>query len=154
MPTRSRSRSRRRSKPRAHSRSRHTQGGSTHYTVRKAYTRHAHTRAPYVRKSGTHVRAAKVHATRVPATRKKGLIPLKDYRHLGEFGYHLDRSSSTRHTALRKAADKYGTTWAIRRLNALANIRPKTQKYAPIVAKMRRDIDYIHQHIPRKYVRE
>ena len=117
---------------------------------RKAYTRKA-----YTRKSGVRVRSTKVAARLIKkqglTTGKKGLISLKDYRHLSTFGYSFSKAASKRHVSLKKAAEKYGRTWTIRRLNALANLRPKLPKYASLVKKARNDIKYLQKKVKRSY---
>ena len=118
--------------------------------LRKAYTRKA-----YTRKSGVKVKSSRVAAHRIKkqglTTGKKGLIPLKDVRHLRKFGYSFKDASSKRHSALKKASTEYGRTWTIRRLNALANIRPKTSKYAGLVKKARNDIKYLQTKVKKSY---
>jgi hypothetical protein len=78
------------------------------------------------------------------------MIPLKDYRHFRTFGYSFSKKSSDRHAALKKAAKKYGKTWTIKRLTALANVRPKLKKYTKIIDKARSDVAYVQKYVSSK----
>ena len=124
------------------------------YILRKSYKKKGYHRRGYTRKNGVRVKASKVRSTKIKSSwilkrgltsGKYGLIPLKDDRHLRKFGYKFNKTSGVRHKALRKAVEKYGKTWAIRRLNAIANIHPKIPKYSNLVKKARKDISYVRQ---------
>ena len=130
-----------------------------HKTLRKAYNRKAYTRKSYTRKNGIKVKSAHVRKTHVPAryikkrgltTGKKNLIPMKDMRHLRTFGYSFSKMSSARHVALKKAIGKYGRNWTVRRLTALANVRPKLPKYEKISKKARSDVKFVKKYYPSK----
>lgn len=127
--------------------------------LRRKYLRKAYHRKPYVRKNGTKVRATYVKSTKVKASwipkrglthGKYGLIPLKDLRHLRTFGYSFSKSSSQRHSALKKAIEKYGRNWVVRRLTALANVQPQLPKYTKVSKKARRDVMYIQDRFPSR----
>lgn len=120
---------------------------------RKAYTRRARN-GKMIRVKAARIAPSKVKATWIKkqglSHGKYGLIPLKDYRHLGTFGYNFEKSSASRHAALKKAIKKYGRNWAVRRLTALANVRPQLPKYANVVRKARSDVAYIENYSPSK----
>ena len=127
--------------------------------LRKAYTKKAYHRKSYTRKNGTRVRATHVKKTHIPAryikkqgltTGKKNLIPMKDMRHLRTFGYSFSKMSSDRHKSLKKAIEKYGRNWAVRRLTALANVRPKLPKYEKLAKKARSDVKFVKKYYPSK----
>ena len=129
------------------------------YVLRKRYTKKAYHRKGYVRSDGIRVRAARVGPTKVKATwivkrglthGKYGMIPLKDFRHLKTFGYSFGKSVGARHTALKKAVHRYGRNWAVRRLTALANVRPQLPKYQSLVRKARSDVAYIERMAPSR----
>lgn len=120
-------------------------------TLVKTFSKKGYYRKSYVRKDGIKVKSSYVRPTKVKShyikkqgltTGKKGLIPLKDKRHLKNFGYSFSNKSSEREKSLRAAAKAYGKNWIIHRLTALANIRPKSKKYESIVRKARKDIKY------------
>lgn len=128
--------------------------------LRKAYTRKAYTRKGYTNKSATQkrirLRKTRVKSTKVPAKwikhrgltwGKYGEIPIKDDRHLRKFGYQIKKNQSKRHSALKKAAKKFGARWVIHRLVALANIHPREKKFKPIIKKFRNDAKYVHKNI-------
>lgn len=133
--------------------------------LKRSYTKKGYTRRAYTRRTPSgkvvHVKASRIRPTKIKSTwilkqglthGKYGLIPLKDplARHFGEFGYKLSKSSTARHAALKKAISKYGRNWAVRRLTALANVRPLRTKYASAVRKLRSDVHYIQHIMPSK----
>jgi len=127
--------------------------------LRKAYVKEGYVRKAYTRKDGTKVKSTKVESTKVPASwiKKRGLthgkygqIPIKNNRHLREFGYSFSKDSAQRHMALRRAVDTYGRNWAVKRLTAIANIQPNLPKYDNLVIKARRDVKYIQKIAPSK----
>lgn len=129
------------------------------YVLRKGYVKKAYHRKAYTRKGGIHVKAAKVGPVKVKATwikkqglthGKYGLIPLKDYKHLRTFGYSFGRASATRHSALRKAIDKYGRNWVVRRLTAIGNVQPQTAKHASVARRARSDVAYVQKIAPSR----
>lgn len=122
------------------------------YIVREGYTKKAYVRNAYTRADGVKVKAAKIPATTVPpniivdrGAPGKGakLIPIKDDpRHLSDTGYSFSKTEAERHTALRKAAQKYGHTWTIQHLNAIRNLQHRTNP--EIAKKATKDIEYLH----------
>jgi Family of unknown function (DUF5771) len=90
----------------------------------KTITRAGYWREAYTRQDGTRVARAYVPPARIPgrgmaALTGRSLIDLEDYRHLSAFGYSFKKNARDREAPLRRATNAHGTTWAIRRLNAL-----------------------------------
>lgn len=121
--------------------------------TRIAYDKKAHHRKSYVRKDGVKVKATNVKAAHVPKTKIKDrgapgkgkkVISMKDYRHLGKYGYSLKKVQERRHSALKKAAKKNGYSWAIRRLNAIATLFKNTEP--KLSHKAIRDIKFMQKH--------
>lgn len=114
--------------------------------VEKKIRRRGYVRRAYTRKDGTKVKATRVKSSLIKkqglTTGKRGLIPIRKNLHLRKFGYALSKPTAQRHNALKKAIKEYGKNWVVRRLTALANIRPQREKYARSEYKLRSDVVY------------
>lgn len=122
------------------------------YIMREGYHRSGYYRKAYTKSDGTHVKSSYVKPTYVPPTLIKDRSAhtstphfgkAKDIRHLDEFGYKFSLPVRERHKALQKAADSYGKSWAIHRLNYIKNLQHHTN---PSVAKKaEKDIEYVRE---------
>jgi len=116
-------------------------GGRIRRITRKGYTRKAHSRTAYSRKRHIPVRRASVKRSRVPEGRipdqgapgkwqdKHG--PGIEITHPGSLtsvGYSVVSKPTRRHSALRKAVNKYGPLSTFRKLRAVSTFTKRTSK--------------------------
>lgn len=103
---------------------------------RKAYTRKAYRRTDGSRVHSTHVSGKCIRNQGAPGKwadehNEKGIGKLKEGE-LSSLGYSLRKTARSRHTALNKAARKYGPLSTYRKLNALAIY---TKRTSPLLSK-------------------
>jgi hypothetical protein len=116
---------------------------------REGFQRKGFTRRAYVRSDGTKVPATKIPAAYIPSVKitdriGSNKIPMKDERHLHDFGYRFIESATDRHKSLLKAVKSEGKAYVVHRLNALQILHKTTN---PIYSKKAsEDIDFVHKH--------
>ena len=98
---------------------------------RKGYSRHSYTRKSGIKVKGSRVRSARIHDVGAPgkwaSLHGPGIGPLK-HGPLVAVGYTADKSKTARHTALRKAAKKYGALSTFRKVQAIGTYTKRTSK--------------------------
>lgn len=117
-------------------------GGRTRRITRVAYTRRAHARKPYSRKGHVHVRRASVKRSHVSDARIRDQGAPGKWREvnqspgiqithpgaLSSVGYSVTAKPTRRHSALRKAVDKFGPLSTFRKLQAVSTFTKRTSK--------------------------
>lgn len=115
--------------------------------VREGYKRKAYTRSDGTKVKATYVPPAKITDRGAPGKGPK-LIDMKDDRHLHTYGYSFGKSAADRHHALDKASKTQGSTFVIRRLNALRTLHKTTDP--GIARKASEDMTYVRSHSGKK----
>ena len=117
-------------------------GGRVRRITRVGYTRRAHSRGAFSRKGHVHVRRASVRRARLPDARIRDQGAPGKWREvnqsqgiqivhpgaLSSVGYSVTSKPTRRHSALRKAVDKFGPLSTFRKLRAVSTFTKRTSK--------------------------
>jgi len=117
-------------------------GGRVRRITRVGYTRRAHSRGAFSRKGHIHVRRASVKRSRLGDARIRDQgapgkwqdvnqsqgIQIVHPGALSSVGYNVTSKPTRRHSALRKAVDKFGPLSTFRKLRAVSTFTKRTSK--------------------------